>query len=1558
MTLNQNEQETLTKLKSVLQDEAQASRFENSVAALIGRLLGLTIAVAKSGFQHGADAGSSGRQGRRLRIECKKYADNTALSDRELLGEVDQAVARDPALEVWILAATRDVSEQLEQSLDQKGLSIGVPIVIVDWKPTGLSALGALCASAPDIVEEVFSTEAGALAKALHSIAGDAVDQLQRDLAAWSLGFETLRTLSQDQLTKIWTLPRTSTAALGQNAAGGAQVKTVVRRAVCREFDSWWSGPAAGDAPAVALGPDGVGKTWATLAWLVGRSTDQPIVLVIPSSAAAGITTASETAVKQFLAHRLYELSGGVRDPSHWLRRLDHLLKRPSDEGPVMTVFFDGINQEPSVPWLALLKMLQGDAFAGRVRVIVGTRNLYFDDRLGRLRGLIIPAVPIPVTVFELDAGGELDQMLGFEGLTRADLHPDLLELARTPRLLNLVIRLKDRLVDTGAVTIHRLLWEYGRDALGERAGRSFSEDEWRAWLKEIANRYRDGVRDFSVKALGETASRPDLTENQVFARLSDIIDGQFTTPGPAGSHQFKPAVVSHALGAALLAQLDRLDQPTFETVENEISPWLDPIAGLDQRAEILRAAVSILVEQDVATNDPVAGPLVTAWLQTQNVPDSHRMELAGLAAKLPDALLDAVEHSVDQTQASARLWAVNALRAIPREVGDPLNRILARARRWLGVVSRDIHMGSRRSEDQENHRAKLFLDRVGIDASGPHRVLGIGLTFVDRDDGALAQTVPSILEGFPMATATPTFEVAAIALAVSGHCPAWAGLKWLCLLNEVDPEPTTAALRALSATMKLRVAEPTVNAALSARAAALLLWLSGEEFDEVAAAALDPGLDRIMSYEADYLPNPGRSFFALERRHADQVLQDKSIAPLWRVDRTSELWLDPSFEPLTEFIAEVRAAANSIDVSMLDRHNGTTIEDHNFEKLELALARCAPDLLADSMAQKLRQSRSLPTQARYWRAISSTEQLILTGQAESEAARTLRLSAREAENGSELLAATQLLILELHAACANQQMETVLDADLEHILLDLTHILRTPTQSKAEALVDRFGEGSVAQRRNLIVLLWNASVRPSERLWEWVLAVADRDDPDLAGLAFRCLSAFDEVRFGSHLLARDWSWSPLGDYWVNHYGSGAVIRAAGATPFDQLAPRIAPWRLLEAARERGGDPSEVRLAASIFGGVLTAEQIELPDPGALVTIDRTVEGAGPDLLLLTPGVPPGDTADPLSNLRRDIDTEAQLEARRRAVDTALTRIRAARAAGASLYLANVEVEDMEQVVHHAPDQVEIWLQGAADRTKDFQRRVILAEPAYLALCEALLRHGQSCRADLWRNLKATTSTRFIGKASVDEMIHMVFRVPDSPAVAALHEDLVGLKNSSSDKDLFNLALGANLNGKTQWLVETIAKDKASTLPWRRKRGVVLEGFTAGNSLPQSAAWPDGKIDTAHEGLRWRSARFRYFEGCAHHWWRAYLAAPDSATAYASWILFLRSVDRRAWVWMEQDVREDYDADAFSKLKMSHAEINLAHVKRQMEKREEKLDKEFLGRETRSGVGPWGKVSD
>ena len=875
----------------------------------------MPIAVAKSGFQHGADAGPAGQQGRRFRLECKKYSDNSSLSERELLGEIDQALARDEALEAWVLVATCRVSEQIRQSLDQHGERLGVPVLIIDWMCHEVAPLAALCAFAPDLVEREFSKQAGAAARTLQPISDEAIERLRRDLQSWCLGFEAIRTSSHDKLDEIWNSSRESKAVLGQDVAGGAQQKKVKRSAVHEALNKWWQGAARDDAPAGVVGLEGAGKTWTTLDWLIDSKDEQPIVLMIPSSAAATVSNVSETSVKQLLANRLYEMSrGSVRNHEHWLRRLDRLLARPADEGPVLTVFLDGLNQEPSVSWLLVMKVLQGDIFAGRVRVIVSTRTHHFEEKLSELRGLAVLAERVDVDLYDTAPGSELDQMLAFENLTRDDLHSDVIELARNPRLFRLVVRFRERLVEAGQITVHRLLWEYGRDTFGVRAEKSFSENEWKDWLKEIAQSRRQGIEKYSERSLGEMVNRPDLNENEVYARLSDIIDGRFATRSASGDLQLTPAVIAHALGVALLNHLDQVTSPKFDNLNAELEKWLDPIAGLDEQTEILCAAVSILVEQGRATEAPVPGVLVTAWLQSQNIPDEHRQELAGLAPQLPNALLDAVEHSDSHARDSARFWAVNALSTIPRDDSAVLDMIVKRSYRWLSVVSCD---GDRRSDRLER--------LIGIDTPGPITVVGVDLKLVDQSSGLLKAVVPLIAEGFPLANARPIFETAAVALAVGDRSNCWDGLKWLCLLNEVDSDETAMALRGLSEEVSRRQSEQGVHPDLPKRIAALLLWLTGQDEDEDAAVSMDPGIDRPLTYEKDYLPQPGRSWFPLERRHAHSVLTDTELPLHSRVQRTEELWLDPSFGPPASFVEEVCAAATCIDVEKLNRHGDLT---------------------------------------------------------------------------------------------------------------------------------------------------------------------------------------------------------------------------------------------------------------------------------------------------------------------------------------------------------------------------------------------------------------------------------------------------------------------------------------------------------------------------------------------------------------------------------------------------------------------------------------------------------
>ena len=1549
MLLNSTNLSHQNDLKRMLQ-AGSSSDLEHLAAALLGRLLGVPITVAKPGFQHGADAGSVGEQGRRLRLECKKYGDSSNLNIRELLGEIDQALARDEALEAWVLIATRDVSEQIRQSLVQKGERIGIPVPIIDWTVGDeVAPLAALCASAPDLVEQKFSKSVGAAASALQAVSGEAIKTLKRNLQFWCLGFESLRAQSHKHLDRIWTSPKDSKALLGQNTAGGNETKKVRRAGVYKELCTWWRRPASDDAPVSVVGLEGVGKTWATLDWLVDHKEEQPIILTISSSMATSITSVSETRVKQFLADRLHEISG-KRDSEHWLRRLENMLKRPVAEGPVLTVFFDGLNQEPSVQWLPLFKLLQGAAFAGRIRVIVTTRTHYFEDRLQKLRGLISPTMRVDVGAYDLAPGSELDQMLEFEGLDRNNLHSNVIKLACNPRLFKLVIRFRKQLAEPGHATLHRLLWEYGRDTFGVFADKSFSENDWEDWLREIAQQYREGIKEFSVNSLGNTVIRPDLTAYEVYARLSDIIDGQFAERNQAGNWQLSPVLVAHALGVALLNHLDQVDSPTFDTLNGRLTKWLDPILGFDNSAEILRAAVLILVWQVRAEPSPIAGVLVTALLQAQNVTDDHRQELAKLASSLTTALLDAIEHSDSPNQSSPLLWSVNTLRNIPKTDSAAFTTIVERARRWLSIVSRDVDSRPDANTETEKWRSQKFVNRIGVDCSGPVTVAGIELELVDHTEGLIQSAIPSIIEGFPLASARPVFEAAAIVLAIRDRSESWDGLRWLCLLNEADPDDTTISLRSLSEQVRTRIPEPGVHPDLPKRIAALLLWLTGHEEDDEAAASINPGLARPASYEEDYLPQPSRSiWFPLERRHADLVFKDPELSSLGRVNQVNELWLDPHFEPPDSFVQEICKMASGIMAENLHPYAGHSAEIHEFDQLEPVLARCAPGLLANLVRRKMRSIGTSPPESRYWNSTHATDHLVLACKAEAAAARTLRCSGCEDDEANEHFAAYRLLLLEIRDLGAQDQFDTLMDAGLENIFASVTEILRRPTPTEVDALIKRYGAGPYTQQLNLLTLLSLVPVELTDKAWLWVQNFANQNTDNDRRFGFRLLAGTDPMRFGQSLEAEGWSWRPDQNIEINHHGTHALIKATSNIPFEKLAPRLAPWRLLEAARLRGAAGHEVGKACAIFGQILAGDGIEEPDPGSILSVDTTKIWPWPSTFFARPR----PSQDSHENFQMAFDPELRTQVFRRAIDTAVSRVTAARQSGASFYLMPMNPEDFVPVLKHAPDIVEKWLEGMSAPTTDFERRIRLAESAFLALCETLLVHNPELGTQLWRILRDTVTIQYLGLAEVDDLLHMVFRAPDSQAVAKLQREVADRKYSNTDQDLFDLAIAASSNGKADWLANLVKEDRKSEFAWRRRRSEMLAGFAFDNELPIPKAWPAGEIRTDHATLTRNMARSRWREACARHWWRAFLSARNPVDAYAAWILFLRSADRRAWVWMSREAEKLNVSDDFQKLKMDHARLNKSRLRETATKRYNELDRKYLCRNTVEGISPW-----
>ena len=1530
--------------------KAPSRKLEELTAHLLGCLLDIPFVVASAGNQFGADAGTAGYLGRHLRAECKRYSARTPISEHEAFGHVSRAFNDDELLEVWILVTTQAVSEQVQSSLRKFGEKNGLPIVIVDWSQGDMPLLAALCTVAPESVGHTISKPAQEAAAALASTAENALWNLKRDLESWSLGFPSIRTRSLDHLNAIWSDSHYAKAALGHDAAAGARPKRVTRKLPTDELTRWWNDRSSDSSPAVIVGREGTGKTWATIDWLVAHQDSLPVVVVIASSAVKRDYAQSAEGLKRFLAVQLYALAG-VRDETYWRKRLDQWLAGPRNGEPQLLLVLDGLNQHSTMPWSRLLQQTQNPEVSGRLRVVLNTRTHHFSSDLGQLRSL--EDAPTVVTLGNYN-DDEMDQMLQFHGLTQNDLASDVLELARTPGLFDIVTQLREKLPSKG-LTIHRVIWEYGRDTLGRRAT---TEDDWLDWLREVARKGRDNIIRYSRRSLASTADRSDLSKDKVYGRLSDIIDGPLFVADQGGRFRPRAEMLAHALALALLDHLiTRLQDPTHECVHQELGEWLDPIERLDQTAEILRAAVAILVAQGRAEQPPIPSAVVTAWLHTQNAPEIHRQEVIDQAKEFPTALLDAIERSNSLTHNAPRRTAMLGIRNVSRQDGEAMQKIFGRVTGWLRVIS----LTTRHEADATSvpeWSSKHFISRIGTDREGDVTILGCPFQLVIHVAPYCKAVIPAIIEGFPLALAQRVFEALAIHESVALGQSLWSDFRWITCLNGNDCRPTAAVLRSLANDIASRSVEAGIDANLPGKVARRLLLLTGNQKDEEEAIKVTQ-VDSASHGDLAYVRRLSSSLLPIDVRCREIMMRDAGPELCSQAQSLSDLWADPRFQPSQALKDLVVDEAAQVEVAALVHNAGRTREELFFDSMVPAMARCCPNVLADIARQRMRALASSPEDARFRGASEGTDHYLLADDVTAAAAQALRCSSTDDDDGRETHAAANLLFLELFNLPFREQCGALIDVDLKYIAADFATVLNRASCQDIDVLVDEYGSGSPKEQYDLLSVLsllpWgsaNATLLSAET-WSWLEQAALHQEDRSQELAFKTLSCVDPKRFGQLLSAHRWTWEPDNPEWVNHYGTDALVEATLSVSFAEVTPRLAPWRLLAAARRRGGLPSDVRLAAEMLANAMGFDCVTTAaDPPADVTIDRGRADLWPLNYSVEPR--PTDYGDGWEALSRALDVDSRVQDTRRVTKAVNQAVSNARRSGASLYHIHFDTRDLAPVLDHAPDLVDQWLQGLSADTPELKKRIRLAEGFYLALCEVLLEKDPKRGAHLWHTIRKTKTVRFAGPGRVDWMILMPFRAAESEPVVELREYIRSPNASNTDEALLDLAVAARACGKIDWLNQRCARD-LSTDTWHRERGIVLQGFAAHEPLAMTR--PLAQMSTSDPGAhqRHRAAGWLRSWVSASHWWHRYKMADDPSGAYAAWILFLRAVDRRSWDLMEQDIAEYEAQQGLSRVKFAHAVLNRHNVRRAAKEREAKLDQGYLFRRVGEDVGPWKK---
>lgn len=1515
-------------------------------ADLLGRLLKVRVSVARGGFQHGGDAGTAGRRGRHLRIECKRYSDNTPLGDRDLQGEVDDALRHNPALEAWVLVSTRGVSDTTQDVLNLKARKVGVPILVIDWSRSGgaVPDLAALCGWAPDLVEAWYGKAAGSAARRLTSHSRTVVDRLRSELAPWRIGYRQLRRACEVRIRRLWNSDVESRAVLGQNAAGGASPYLVVREPVVAALDAWWK--AGGQQLVVAYGGEGVGKTWAVLNWVLKRLRRLPMTLVLAASAFRGLKGDSEASVLEFLAAEVHDIAGS-QDRLFWLERLRRLFEAPAGSTPMLLLVIDGVNQEPSFEWLRLIQVLQGGSFRGRVSVVLTTQTHYLEDRLYGLRTAAGGVRRIGVEPYEVTPGGELERLLADKGMSLADVPHDLLPLLRVPRLFPIAIKFSQEATIRGDVTPARLLWAHGRDDLSLREGRALSESEWESWLLGLAQSYLSDIetgnglgahgKTYCVQELEDMVARRSLEPSVNYRRLQEIVDGTWMekVPGRPGQYRPKADTIHLALGAAVLRILEDAELEGEASVDATLASWLDPVASTSIAVDILASAMSIAVAKGLPPTSRVLAAVVAALLKSQNASDSHRQQVVALAPALVEPLLAAIELSSSRVQASARHWACVALRNVSTANKAAWDVIRGRLVHWVGRIVCPDPSAVDRGDDYATHMAERLRKRIGTAQPGPCPVMGAPVSLHVREPDDLAGVVPGLLLGTPLCEAMPVFATAAVASSISmGGSSVWDGLKWLIDLNPVDPELTQVRLRELSDAARLVQAEPDVHKELPARVQALLLWLAGSESCEHAASEIQVSFETGLDYDKDYLSNPTRSFFiGVEHRHLNLLWHDDALPVLARIQKAKRYLSDPTLRATDEFIQLLEAQADRIDVAKLDTNLSATEDDHAFEELAPGVARFAPTALGCVVQRWFDSLAVRAGEPRHWAALRAPWHILVADSAAASSAHQLRLSRGSPPDREEASLSARLLMIELLNAGLDEQLDALVSDPTAHLALDLIGVLRPPEPDVVRRFWQRWDTSNRRAAEVLLNYLAEHAVAIGEDEFQRLSPFAfPGTDPELRVLAFIALQRATGQRFGRFLVEVGWGVSPSQTVFEQDHGSRAVLAASQRRALADLKYVVAPWCLLSEARVRGGRPEDAKVAAVALGAALNVSGIDVTHPDVEISVDV---GRRPGLLSFDP---PTTSVEAAESFAEAFNFEAQTARRRQAHASGHEYLSQAKDAGAVLTVRLVDTQDARMLVAVCPTEVDLWLEGLEQLTPEFRHRVNLAGGLFIALSEALLEVDWTRGMLLWRALSSVLRTRYLGRAGVSELRHMLFRLQDNPGVEELRRQLYALENNANDSSYVDLVMCALLNGRRDWIQARVDEDAASGVAWRQKRAIALAGLLQERSA-DAAVWPTGP-GVGHWGLLKRRADdWTNRQAFARHWWLTFLSATSASDAYAAWQMFLECADRRVLTWLKSDLEQLRRKDELWRRKLIHSDINWSNLQSAMRDAESKGQK-------------------
>lgn len=474
--------------------------FEGLIAYALAELTGYTFRLARSGSQFGRDAATPNAPFS-IAMEAKRYTNGVPL--QELIGKAALAAAMlAEGIDLWVLAATVEVSEPTQRQLEEILEDRGITLLTLDWTDAGLPPLAVLLAA---VRTEVIAwatplLDPARLADLTAGLADVAADpafdasrmRLLAQLSPALLGLDAFRDRCREWCERTFASGKLAQRHLSQFltplvAPMLITDRPVVHAAIEAAIASA-SDDGEGDSLVAVLGGEGSGKTWSIAKWWLA-SAPRPILMLSVSRIADQLSDADEPIemLARLAAHQ--DSRRDVPRIARWRRRLE----RWSSGDPVpgrFVVLVDGLNETSGKRWASILRTLM-PAVRSLGGVIVAT------CREGYWKRDVADRLPAYGTVVRVDVRNynddEFADVMPRNGVEAAALAPRLNKFMRNPRICVLALMLLPQLSGIEDLGVDRLLLEYWRYRLRERDDLvGHSDEDFRDLLVRHAREYRE----------------------------------------------------------------------------------------------------------------------------------------------------------------------------------------------------------------------------------------------------------------------------------------------------------------------------------------------------------------------------------------------------------------------------------------------------------------------------------------------------------------------------------------------------------------------------------------------------------------------------------------------------------------------------------------------------------------------------------------------------------------------------------------------------------------------------------------------------------------------------------------------------------------------------------------------------------------------------------------------------------------------------------------------------------------------------------------------------------